>query len=390
MEACWPCSEGGGQRVMLTEVMLGEAPRPLLSISRRVSDVVAEPVNWFWKDRFALGKLATLAGPPGASKTTLALALAAAATNGGKLPDGQRAPLGSVVFIGCEDGVADTIRPRLEAAGADLTKVRVLDWAIAENKKGQPAQRHFDVGEHGAALEELCDYLGDVVLIVIDPITAHCGKTDTHVAGEVRVALTPLQTTAERIGACVLMITHLNKGGGTDNSAMSRVTGSGAFVAVSRSAWLVGLDPGDPDRRRTILAPIKNNLSACKTAIAYTVEPCELAGGIRTSRLKFEPAPVQITADQLVQHVTAGSADRKTQFEGACTFLCEELKSGRVSSKDLDRAAKDAGIAIATLKRAKSKLGVIAKKTAHGWAVELPEPQRRQEAQGDQEYQEYK
>ena len=121
--------------------------------------------------------------------------------------------LGSVVIIGCEDDAADTIRPRLEATGADITKVHLFDWALVTGKKGKSERRHFDVREHGAALAALIAQIGDVVLVIIDPITAHLGKTDSHVTAEVRAALAPLlQTLAAETCAAVILISHLNKG----------------------------------------------------------------------------------------------------------------------------------------------------------------------------------
>lgn len=375
---------------MLTEPMLGEARGSMLSISRRVSDVEPEPIQWLWKNRLALGKLNLLAGLPGVGKTQLVCALAGIVTTGRHLPDGEMAPMGSVVFIGCEDGVADTLRPRLEAAGADLDKVHVLDWVMAPNRKGELKRHHFSVSEHGDALEELCARIGDVRLIVIDPITAHCGKTDTHVAGEVRVALTPLQTTAERIGASVVMISHLNKGGSSnDVSAMGRINGSGAFVALSRSAWVIGPDPKDAEKRRMIFAPVKNNLSPDKSAIAYTIEGCESSSGMSTSRLKFDPIRLHgISADELVQASNCSDDERRTARNEACEFLREELAHGPVPSKDLANSAREAGIASATLKRAKADLGVKARKNGERWMVAMPSP-RRQGDQGDQEYQEF-
>jgi hypothetical protein len=232
-----------GENHALDERAEVEAPPKPRTVSRCAADIEPEPIAWLWNERLALGKLALLAGQPGLGKSHMSCLFAAAVTTGGPLPGGARAPRGSVIMIGCEDDPGDTLRPRLEAAGGDLKKTHLLDWVLEEGKGGD-GRRHFDVRKHGVQLHELVRQLGDVRLIVIDPITAHLGKTDSHVTADVRQALAPLQTLAAEIGAAVLLISHLNKGAG-DGSAMARVTGSGAFIALCRSAWMIGEDPKD-------------------------------------------------------------------------------------------------------------------------------------------------
>ena len=146
--------------------------------------------------------------------------------------------------------------------------------------------------EHGRVILYRHAPLG--ALVVHYPITAHLGRTDSHVTAEVRAALAPLQTLAAETLAAVILISHLNKGGSGDGSAMNRVTGSGAFIAVCRSAWLIAGDPNDAEKRRRILAPIKNNLGDDKTGFAYTIEGVTLPNGIGTSRVVFDPIRVHV------------------------------------------------------------------------------------------------
>ena len=169
-------------------------------ISRCLADIEPVPIQWFWEDRFALGKLSLVAGVPGLGKSQLMCAMAAAASTGGRWPDGTAAPQGSVIFITCEDDAADTIRPRLDAAGADVKRVHLLDWALGKLQDRQ----HFDVNEHVPALTSLVSSLGDVRLIVIDPITAYLGRMDSHVTADVRGALNPLQTLAAETGPAIM------------------------------------------------------------------------------------------------------------------------------------------------------------------------------------------
>jgi hypothetical protein len=333
--------------------------------SRCLADVLAVPIKWLWFNRLARGKINLIAGNPGVSKSTLSIAIAAAVTTGGKLPDRTHAPLGSVIFITCEDDAADTIVPRLQAAGADMLGVYVLDWIVSKDG----VQQHFDIGAHRD--EEMIASVGDVVLIVIDPITAYCGSADSHKTADVRQALAPLQEMASSTGVCVVAISHLNKNGGEAN-AMSRVVGSGAFVAVARSAWLVAEDPADDDRRRRILTPLKNNIGDDKTGFAFSVEGVTLPSGIATSRVVFESDPVRVSADDLLQSQNQNPEDRGAEAE-AVEFLADMLKDGPRPSKTVEKEGRAAGHSTRTLDRARRTLGVKAKKINGIWQMVLPE-----------------
>jgi len=321
----------------------------------------------------ALGKINIVAGNPGVSKSTLLISLAAAVTTGGKLPDGTRAPLGSVILITCEDDAGDTIRPRLEAAGADLSRVYLLDWIVNDGQ-----QQHFDIGAHRDGLEEMVKAIGDVALIVIDPITAYCGGADSHKTADVRQALAPLQDLAASTSAAVVAISHLNKNG-SEASAMARVIGSGAFVAVARSAWLVAEDPSDDDRRRRVLTPLKNNLGDDRTGFAFSVEAVTLPSGIATSRVVFEREPVAVTADDLLRCQAKSPEDRGAEAD-AVEFLADMLRDGPRRSKEVEKEARAAGHSLRTLDRARHTLGVKAKRIEGIWKMSLPESKDAKDA----------
>lgn len=357
-----------------------ELPPPY--VARRLSDVEEEAYEWLWQSRLALKKINLIAGNPGTGKSQLTCYMAAMVSTAGVWADGSKAPLGSVIFISCEDDAADTIKPRLVAAGADLNKTHILDWTMRDAKRKN--KEHFNIGEHIAPLRQLVRDLGDVKLIVIDPVTAYTGKADTYNTADVRKALTPIQTMAAEMRVCVVLISHLNKASGAE--AMNRVNGSGAFVAVSRSSWLVGIDPGDEGKTRRILTPMKNNIGDHKTGFAYTIESqtYEVGGiSIETSRVKFEENTVEISADDLLARPIEKDEDdtsdakheRDTRLAEAMTFLAEELKDGARSAREVNEAAKDAGIKETTLKTARAKLGVKAAKQANKkWAIRLPPP----------------
>ena len=227
--------------------------RPSIILTR-VSDVAAKPVRWVWRPYLALGKLTIAAGHPGLGKSQLAIHIASMISTGGALPNTiARAPKGSVIMLSCEDDIADTIRPRLEAAGADLTKIHVLEAVY--DKRGD--RRLFSIKDDIVRLEEAIDQIEDVVAVTVDPVTAYLDGTDSHKTSDVRAALAPLQELAMRRGVAVLAVSHLNKNGGGGN-AVNAITGSGAFVATARGAFLIAQDPDDSDKR--LLLEIKNNL----------------------------------------------------------------------------------------------------------------------------------
>jgi hypothetical protein len=343
-------------------------------LERCVADVSPEPITWFWSQRLACGKINLVAGNPGLGKSQLSTYAMAAVTTGGLWPDGTRSPKGSVILISCEDDAADTLRPRLEAAGADLTKVHLLDWIVDPERPDAPRQ-HFDIGQHSDQLEAMVEAIGDVRLIVVDPVTAYLGGADSHKTADVRAALAPLQSLAGRHGVAVILISHLNKSGG-DNTAMNRVVGSGAFVAVARSAWLVGDDPQDSgaDRRRRILTPLKNNIGDDRTGFAFTVEGVTLPNGIGTSRVVFEPGTVEISAAELLQGQSESSAQDSGAVGEAEEFLKQNLAGGPRPAKDVEKDAKAAWVSKRTLMRARRNLKVKSRKSSGGsWLLSLPE-----------------
>jgi hypothetical protein len=213
---------------------------------------------------------------------------------------------------------------------------------------------------------------------VIDPVSAYVGaRVDSHKASDVRGALAPIQTLASEAGVSVVLIAHLNKGSG-DGSAMARVGGSGAFVAACRSAWLVEADPQDAEGKRRILAPLKNNIGDDTTGFAFSIEAVNL-DGIETSRVVFEPVPILVSASELLRGQQQSDEERGA-LEEAIEFLRTFLKSGPMTSKSVEQAAKEAGIAPRTIERARSRLKIKARKSdaTGAWVIALPDTDGRQ------------
>jgi hypothetical protein len=205
-------------------------------ISHRASDIQPERLEWVWPGRIARGKVALLGGPPGLGKSQVTANIAAIVSSGGEWPCGEgRAPQGGVLILSAEDGIADTIVPRLIAAAADLEQVHIIAAATRPDGTGR---RTFSLKTDVDLLERLAQEAGSVRLIIIDPISAYMGGADGNGNVETREVLEPLAEMANRLGIAVVAVTHLNKGGAGNQSALNRFAGSIAFVAAARSAYL--------------------------------------------------------------------------------------------------------------------------------------------------------
>ncbi|WP_236748777.1 AAA family ATPase [Acidovorax carolinensis] len=218
------------------------------------ADLTPSPVRWLWQYWLALGKLHILAGAPGQGKTTLALAMAATVTMGGRWPDGSIATAGNVLIWSGEDDPADTLLPRLLAAGADRAKCFFIEGARRDGEV-VPFDPARDLGQLLAAIEKI----GGIKLLVIDPIVSAV-TGDSHKNTEVRRAMQPVVDLAAACGCAVLGITHFAKGGqGTDPA--QRVVGSVAFTAVARMVMVAAKVKGNGETKDTrILARAKSSI----------------------------------------------------------------------------------------------------------------------------------
>lgn len=346
--------------------------RPSTLLFRRGDEITPERVDWLWPGRIARGKLTVIAGHPGTGKSQITADLIARVTQGARWPvDGAHAPRGAAVVLSAEDDAADTLIPRLIAAQADLARVHLVEAVHTLSAEGRSSTRGVDLGRDVAALADLLDSLNDVAIIVIDPITAYLGRTDSHINAEVRGLLMPLAQLAEHYRVALIAVTHLRKSAGSE--ALLAVTGSLGFVAAARAAYLVVKDATDPQRR--LWLPAKNNLGPDLAGLAYRVVACDIGHGITTSRIEWEHQAVAITADDaLVAHTAAAETER----DAAAEWLSELLARGPVLAKEVQSEAKAAGFAWATLRRAKQHLGVTVKRDGFGkggaWQWQLPTP----------------
>jgi KaiC/GvpD/RAD55 family RecA-like ATPase len=340
---------------------------------RRASDIQARPIRWLWQGRIARGKVSMLAGNPGLGKSQVTANMAAVVTTRRTWPvDGSRCERGNVVFLSAEDDPEDTIRPRLEAAGADLSRVFILDAVVESfNAEGGEIKRAFNLKTDLNRLGKMLEEIGGAAMIVIDPITAYLGEADSHKNAEIRALLAPLSDLAAKHGAAVVCVSHLNKSSGGE--ALMRVTGSLAFVAAARAAFIVAKDP-ENDARRLFL-PLKNNIGNDRSGLAFAIESAQVkspAGLIETSRVAWEPDPVTVTADEAM--TPQGDPEERSALDDARQFLLGLLADGPVRAGQIKRDAVGAGFNWRTIQRAADRLGIERQKDGMrgGWTWKLP------------------
>lgn len=304
-----------------------------------MSDIEAQEIEWLWYPYIAYGKLAIVQGDPGDGKTTLILNLAAKLTKGEGLDENMKVtePM-NVIYQTAEDGLADTVKPRLLQAGADCEKVLVID----ESEKS--------LSMLDERIEEALIKTGARVLI-LDPIQAYLGSgTDMNRANEVRNMTKRLAALAEKYKCAIILIGHMNKAAG--NKAAYRGMGSIDFYAVARSVLLVGRVEGEPNIRAMV--QIKNNLAEFGHAKAF-----------RLSEEGFRwLGDYEITADE----VLGGYAPKINKLEQAKDLLRELSKElEKVESNSIYDMAKEQNISKRTLENAKREMGIRAKRENGSW-----------------------
>ena len=379
--------QAGGTAEQIWRLLENKADREVASadaggaglISRCASEVEPQPIEWLWPGRIARGKHTCIAGEPGTGKSQLSIFLAATTSLGGAWPCGEgHAPRGSVIILSAEDGEADTIVPHLHAAGADCGRVHL---ATAVRTEDGERRRGFNLQADLLLLEKKIAEIGDVLAVVVDPISSYLGRADSHKNAEVRGVLEPLSEMAERLRVAIVSITHFSKANvGPATKALHKFIGSIAFVGAPRTAFAVMEDANDRERRLFLHA--KNNLAEPPQGLAFRLEQTVIgpSRNIVTSRVKWESEPVTITANEALS-AASESKNGHTALEEAKSFLRAILSAGPMPAKEVCSEAEDAAIASATLRRAKEELGIKPRRVALAgaglaengrWMWELP------------------
>jgi hypothetical protein len=252
-----------------------------------LADLEAERVEWLWKGRLPRGKLVVFDGDPELGKSTLALTFAAAVTTeyetqdgvmGGLWPDGERCEYsGDVIILSAEDGLADTVRPRLDAAGGDAAKVHSVDAAIVVGENGELIERAITLADVDRLHRAIQYY--NAKLVIVDVLMAYLpGDRDSHRDQDVRSIFAPLSRIAADTGCTILVLRHLNKGKG--GNPLYRGGGSIAIVGAARVGLLVArCQTDDDDETLCAFAVQKNNLSAKPESLTYRIVECTNGAG---------------------------------------------------------------------------------------------------------------
>jgi len=327
-----------------------------------MAEVDPETVDWLWLPYIPKGKLTLLEGDPGMGKSWVSLAIATAVSLGKGLPGIEAIESAEVLLASAEDGLGDTIRPRLDAMGADVRQIHAIKGAL-------------DFGNNGLAMLEGFIERVNPSLLIVDPLVAYIGAgVDLHRANETRAVMARLAELAERYSVAILAVRHLTKGGTL--KPIYRGLGSIDLAAACRSVLMAGCDPDNPQKRGIV--QIKSNLAPMGAAIGYELTD----GGFCWT------GESDLTWQRIL---SAEDTDSKSALDGAIDFLKDELAEGAVEVKQVERDADAAGINSRTLRRARESTGVEVKRQSEPgskrgsgrWLWQLPESLADQGYQDD-------
>ncbi len=309
----------------------------------KLSEIQTQEVKWLWFPMIPYGKLTIVQGDPGDGKTTLILNIAAKLSKGEGLDENMKPtePM-NIIYQTAEDGLADTVKPRLEMAGADCERIMVID-------ESEKLLSMIDERLEEAIIKT------NAKLLILDPIQAYLGGgMDMNRANEARDMTKKLGALAEKYKCAIVLIGHMNKASG--NKAAYRGMGSIDFFAVARSVLLVGRVEGEPNIRAVV--QIKNNLAQFGHPKAFEL----MESGFRWL------GDYEITADE----VLGGIAPKANKLEQAKQMLRELAETSNVvQSNEIFDMADEQGISKRTLENAKKALGIRAKKVNNSWYWEL-------------------
>lgn len=340
----------------------------------RVSDVPSKQVAWVWPGRLAFEKVAILDGNPDQGKSLISLDIAARVSVGAPMPDGPPVGKAGVVILSAEDGIADTIRPRLEVAGADLDRVLVLD-SIKEGTDERLPVIPDDITSIQEAIQKV-----EAGLVIIDPLMSFLSpRLRSANDQEVRRAMSALRGLAEKSRVAILVVRHLKKDR-AEVEPLYRGGGSIGIIGGARLGLLVGPHPFDEAVR--LLAATKTNLGPTPPTMGYRIEGMP-NGAARVIWMGHFPLSARDILTILGDLGDLGALDR------AVGVLRDFLSGGPVPAKEIEEKVKEVGIASRTLDRAKSCLRIESKKEGNRWIWLLPgrdgshpaPPQDRQERQ---------
>jgi hypothetical protein len=310
----------------------------------KFSEVSHKPPAWLWPNWLPLGKLAILDGDPGLGKSTLLFDLAARVSNGGVMPDGAQGASGNVIILNAEDDPAETIQPRLAAAGANPERVFHLGEVNAGNRRRQ-VQIPDDAPLLGRLIAEQ-----DARLLIVDPLLAFLAGADANCDQHIRRVLKQISTMAHEHRCAVICVRHLNKGASA--KAVYRGSGSIGVIGHARTGLLVAQDPDDDEQR--ILAVSKCNMAVKPASLRFALENHDGVGRIAWRGT----APYQ--ANHLVERPPSAEERLRRRTERACEdFVRRLLGDYGMPINSVKMECQEAGFSLRTTERAAHNLGLV-------------------------------
>jgi hypothetical protein len=328
---------------------------PLVQCSTvRLCDVPPEQVEWLWRERIAIGKLTLLVGDPGQGKSFLTLDIAARVSRGAAWPDAPKEPqpAGDVILLTAEDDLSDTVRPRLDSHAADVSRIIAIQGTKFVDE-ADDQQRMVNLTTDLDSIRRVIQSANKPRAIIIDPVSAYLGKTDSHKNAEVRGVLAPLSSLAAELRVAVIAVSHLRKG---DGAALYRTMGSLAFVAAARSAWVVCRD--EADQKRRLMLSLKTNIAPEIGGLAFAILP---HGEHGAPVVCWESEPVSDVADDVIGPKRRKPGPEATEREAAADWLREQLAKGPRAARAILDDGKAEGFSRRTLYRAFEIVGAKSK-----------------------------
>ena len=335
-----------------------------------VSEIEAKPINWLWPNRIIGGGLTIVTGPVGNTKSLFTIDVAARVTLGSRWPDGTgHAAKGSVILFGREDDPGQVIRPRVDAAGADLSRILLCEGTAGGKRDDEPAAMYL---EHDIAqLRRALDDMPDCRLIVFDPLPDYI-RADENSSAEVRAAIMPLQRLAQEKNVAVLAVLHQNKK--NDLSAVQRIAGSAAFTQVARCVLSIGDHPEDKEgglaKRRVMLVAKANNTER-DVGQAYRLVP---RAGSQVA-IEWIDGLLNMSADELTRKPSGGRGADERRGD-AVDALAELLAGGERRADEVKEIFEGMGLNRRQLDHAKRTLRIrprqIITKEGRYWVWGLP------------------
>lgn len=334
----------------------GESRGPRANV-KTLSDVTPERVQWLWPGWLPIGKLVILDGDPSVGKSTLTADWAARVSTGTPWPDGSECLAGDVLLLSAEDGLGDTIRPRLDAAGGNAERIHALESVTYVAEDRTTRARAFNLSDVAALERTVSEHRPRLVLI--DVLMAYMpGKVDSHKDQDVRTVLGELARIADRYGCCIVALRHMNKSGGS--KAMYRGAGSIGIVGAARVGMLAGHDPTDETGERRVLAVFKSNLAAIPGALTYRLADAPEHG---CARIEWTGSST-LKADGLL----AAQAEDADELREIDAWLLDYLErsGGEASARDVIDDGKSAGFGEDAIKKARKRLNMKSRRAGFG------------------------